>query len=237
MSHMSVRNALFIAFPSRPRPWRCGKSPTTAEGVVSITQTTTTTSTTTTMIPNLSTGAVSASPTGTGLAFATVFQFASSPVWRRSAVCVAWNFGDGGDGAGSSPSHIYASAGNFIATLTLTDSRGIEVRSSVPVTMDTVSGTWIVEFEGTHQVAAIDLVQNQTAVIAAINDVANGFGLGSGNGSVSNPRSLSVSIIFNNGGAPFAVTFVGRLDSTLKIWTGSVNGYPDCPCDFTAIKD
>lgn len=237
MSHISVRHALFIALPLAAASMGCGGSPTTAEGVVSITQTTTTTSTTTTIVPQLSTGTVSAAPTGTGLAFATVFQFVSSPVGGVPPYTLEWNFGDGTNGAGSSPSHIYASPGNFMATLTLTDSRGIEVRSSAPVTVDTVSGTWIVEFEGTTKSQSIDLVQNQAAVIAAINDVANGFGLGSGTGSVSNPRSLSVSVMFNNAGAPFAVTFVGRLDSTLKIWTGSVNGYPGCPCDFTAIKD
>jgi hypothetical protein len=237
MSHMSVRHALFIAIPLVAATVACAKSPTTAEGVVSITQTTTTTTTTTTIIPQLSTGTVSASPTGTGLAFATVFQFASSPSGGVPPYTLAWNFGDGGAGAGSSPSHVYASPGNFTATFTLTDSRAIEVRSSVPVSVDTVSGTWFLEFEGTTKPQQIDLVQNQTAVIAAINDVANGFGLGSGTGSVSNPRSLSVSVTFNNKGAPFAVTFVGRLDSTLKIWTGSVNGYPGCPCDFIAIKD
>jgi PKD domain len=215
----------------------CNASPTTAEGVVSITQTTTTTTTTTTIIPQLSTGTVSASPTGTGLAFATVFQFMSSPAGGVPPYVLEWNFGDGGQGAGSSPAHVYNSPGSFTATFTLADSRGIEVRSSVPVTVDTVSGTWIVEFEGTTKSQSIDLVQNQTAVVAAINDVANGLGLGSGTGSVANPRSLSVSLTFTAGEKPFAVTFVGRLDSTLKIWTGSVNGYPGCPCDFTAIKD
>ena len=62
----------------------------------------------------------------------------------------------------------------------------------------------------------IDLVQDQTAVTATINDTANALGFGSGTGTVSNPRSLAISMTFR-AGTPlaFAVTFVGRIDDTL----------------------
>ena len=58
--------------------------------------------------------------------------------------------------------------------------------------------------------------KTQTAVTATINDTANALGFGSGTGTVSNPRSLAVSVTFR-AGTPlaFAVTFVGRIDDTL----------------------
>ena len=81
----------------------------------------------------------------------------------------------------------------------------------------------------------IDLVQNGAAVAATINSTA--FGFGSGTGNVSNPRMLSVSVAFMAGTpTAFGVSYNGRLDETLSIWTGTATGYPGCPCDFTATR-
>jgi len=47
------------------------------------------------------------------------------------ALTYAWSFGDGGTGTGATPSHTYADNGNFVVTLTVTDSHGA---ASSPVT-------------------------------------------------------------------------------------------------------
>ena len=46
----------------------------------------------------------------------------------------AWNFGDGTTGTGVNPSHAYAAAGGYTATLTVTDNRGGTAGTSVSVT-------------------------------------------------------------------------------------------------------
>ena len=47
----------------------------------------------------------------------------------------SWNFGDGTDAGGSAPAHVYAEAGSFTATLTVTDGRGGESVRSTTVTV------------------------------------------------------------------------------------------------------
>jgi hypothetical protein len=236
---MSVRKLLPIAVLLAAVSIRCGGSPSEPAGTVSVTVTTTTTTTTT--IPVLAAGAVSASPAGIGLAAATVytFAFATPPSGGVPPYTYAWSFGDGAEGSGIAPSHVYANTGDFTATVTVTDTRGETARASTGVPVRSVTGRWTATFEGATapQSEPIDLVQNQTAVTATINDTANALGFGSGAGNVSNPRSLSISATFG-AGSPTAlgVTFVGRIDDALTTWTGTATGYTGCPCAFTAKR-
>jgi hypothetical protein len=236
---MSVRKLLPIALLLAAFSIRCAGTPSEPAGAVSVTVTTTTTTTTT--IPAVSAGAIGASPAGTGLAAATVYTFAftTPPSGGVPPYTYAWSFGDGADGAGSAPSHLYTSTGNFTARVTVADTRGISAQAAATVAVRSVTGHWIATFEGgaVPLAEAIDLVQNQTAVTATINDTANAFGLASGAGNVSNPRSLSISVIFGAGTpTAFAATLVGRLDDTLTTWTGTATGYVNCPCGFTANR-
>lgn len=230
---MSVRNLLPIALLLAAVSAGCKGSPTQAEGTVSVTQTTTTT-----VIPPLIAGAIGTSPSGAGLASATVytFQFVTPPSGGVPPYTLSWNFGDGAAGAGSAPSHSYTNTGNFTTTATVTDSRGISVQVSLPISIRSVNGTWTATFSGIALLPkAIDLVQDLTAVTATMNGTADGFA--SGTGSVSNPRLLAVSVTFADAvPAPFALTFVGTLNDTLLTWTGTVTGFSDCPCGFTATR-
>jgi len=237
---MSVRSLLLIPVLLAAVSAACTGSPTQTDGVVSVTQTTSTTtstSTTTTTIPQFRAGAVGTSPSGAGVTFATVYTFLFTTPTSGGVppYTFSWDFGDGSMGAGSAPSHAYTNAGNFTATATATDSRGISDRASAPVFIRNVTGEWIATLQNTtfnHE--PINIVQNQTAVTATINST-NGFGLATGSGNVSNPRGLSVSATFM-GATPFGVTFVGRLDDTLLTWSGTVTGYAGCPCLFTATR-
>ena len=212
---------------------RCAGSPSEPEGSVIITQTTSTT--TTTAIPTLIAGAIGTSPGGTGLAAATVFTFslATPPSGGVPPYTFAWNFGDGAEGAGNAPSHVYLTTGTLTATVTVTDSRGITAQASAPVSVRNVNGRWTANLGRGLPPEPIDLVQNGAAVAATINSSV--FGFGSGTGNVSNPRTLSISAAFMAGTpTAFGVSYNGRLDETLSIWTGTATGYPGCPCDFTA---
>jgi hypothetical protein len=233
---MSVRTLLLIALVSGAASIGCSGSPTQTEGTVSITQTTTTT--TTTIVPSLSAGVIATSPGGLGVSSATVFTFlfATPPSGGVPPYTFAWDFGDGGAGAGSTPSHPYSNPGNFTAMATVTDSAGTSVKTSLPVSIRTVTGRWTATFTGVAiNPESIDIVQNQTAVTATINETADGFAAGTG--SVANSRSLSVSATFAAAQpAPYAVTFVGTLNDTLLTWTGTVTGYKGCPCGFTATR-
>jgi PKD domain len=96
----------------------CGNAPAAPVGTVSVTVTTTTTTTTT--IPGVNAGAIGATPSGVGLAAATVYSFAftTQPSGGVAPYTFAWTFGDGQEGAGPSPAHVYMATGNFTATVT-----------------------------------------------------------------------------------------------------------------------
>ena len=57
----------------------------------------------------------------------------SSAPSGRSIISFAWLFGDGASGTGVSPTHAYSIAGNYTATLTVTDSSGATGSSNVAV--------------------------------------------------------------------------------------------------------
>jgi hypothetical protein len=220
---------------------RCAKTPAAPTGKITVTETTSTT----TSIPlaDVSAGAVGAFPPGVGIAAATIynFQFVTPPSGGVPPYTIAWNFGDGAEGAGTAPSHAYMATGDFTATATVTDTKGMTAQALVAVVVRSVTGRWIASFQGAGPAnpEGINLIQNQTAVAASVTDDTNAFGLGTGAGSVSNPRSLAVGVTFaapTMPTVPFAATLVGRLDDTLTTWTGTATGYANCPCGFTATR-
>jgi hypothetical protein len=228
---------------------RCAGSPAEPIGTVSLTQTTTTT--TTSVIPAINAGAIAMAPAGTGIAGATLYSFSVQPSGGVPPYTVQWNFGDGSAGAGNPATHIFAAPGTFNVMATVADTRAGatpgEARAAVNVR--TVTGTWFITFtRATGDLPAresIDLVQNGPAITATINDTTNtGFGLASGTGTVSNPRTLSVNVTFGAAQVPpaaaptpFAAALIGTLDSTATTWTGNASGYPGCPCEFTALRN
>jgi PKD repeat protein len=78
--------------------------------------------------------AASASPTS-GIAPLTVnFSSTGSADPDGTIASYSWNFGDGSAGSTSpSPSHVYPSAGNFVATLTVTDNAGAKATAQVAI--------------------------------------------------------------------------------------------------------
>ena len=233
---MSARHSLGIVLLALAGSFGCTGSPSQTDGTVTVTQTTSTT--TTTAIPQLTAGPIATSPSGVGLASATLFNFALStpPSGGVPPYTVTWNFGDGQAGAGDIAPHAYAEPGTFIVAATITDSKATTVVKSLPVSVATVTGRWTVTFTGISlNPESIDLVQNLGAVTATVNGTADGFA--SGAGAVTNPRGLSVGVTFAAGlPAPYALTYVGTLNDSLLQWSGTVNGFNGCPCGFTATR-
>src|SRR5882672_9786578 len=114
---MSVRNLLLIALLPAAMSIGCAGTPGKGDGVVSVTQ-----AMAPTRIDQLIGGVIGTSPSGAGVASATVFtfQFATPPSGGVPPYAFAWDFGDGGAGAGSAPVHTYTNTGNFIAKVTVT---------------------------------------------------------------------------------------------------------------------
>jgi PKD repeat protein len=59
--------------------------------------------------------------------------FAAQVTGGEAPFAYAWAFGDGGTGAGESPTHTYQAAGTFQAVLTVTDAAGAQATSSLVV--------------------------------------------------------------------------------------------------------
>lgn len=118
----------------------------------------------------------------------------------------------------------------------VTDSKGVAAGApaSVQVPVQNVSGQWRVTFGGgVYLPKMVDVIQNGALVAATMNSTDEGTG--AAGGSVANPRSLALSLAFEQAPSdPFVVTFIGTIESTLTLWTGTVTGLPACPCNFTA---
>jgi hypothetical protein len=239
---MSLRKLLPIALLVAAVSIRCTGNPGEPAPVGQVAVTVTTTTTTTTTIPDVNPGTITFFPSGTALVSATLVSFQSqvAPSGGVPPYTFAWTFGDGGEGSGPTPGHVYASPGNFLIRATISDSRGMSAQTSLPISARAVSGRWSATFSGGDpplQPENIDLVQSASAVAATINDAANLAGFGSGTGSVSNPRAMTISVTFGAGTpAAFAATYIGTLDPTLTTWMGTVNGFMGCPCSFTATR-
>jgi hypothetical protein len=65
------------------------------------------------------------------------FDGAASSDPDGDTLTFSWNFGDGSTAAGSAPSHVYAEAGSFVVTLTVTDGHGGESARSTTAAIGT----------------------------------------------------------------------------------------------------
>src|SRR5262249_4530843 len=217
-------------------------------GTVSVTQTTTTT--TTSIIPGVNPGVVQVLPSTSGVAGATVmtFAFSTQPSGGVPPYTVQWKFGDGQEGSGLVAPHTYPGPGIFVSTATVNDSGGRSAQAFATVTIHSVTGTWTVDFSGGPGPVrpvreTFNLVQSGGAVSATVSPNSDPLGLGAGNGTVANPRALTVAVTFPNAvippattATPLAATLIGTLDANPATWRRTASGYPGCPCDFFARR-
>lgn len=76
---------------------------------------------------------VAGGPYGGSVGQAVAFTSAGSSDPDGTITSYQWTFGDGTNGTGAAPSHVYSSAGNYIVTLTVTDNSGNARRASTLV--------------------------------------------------------------------------------------------------------
>ncbi|MGB1252385.1 MAG: PKD domain-containing protein [Candidatus Promineifilaceae bacterium] len=83
---------------------------------------------------------VSADPTIGDAPLAVNFNGAGSSDADGPIVSYVWNFGDGTSGSGAAVSHSYASAGSYVATLTVTDEDGRDDSAEITILVTTPGG-------------------------------------------------------------------------------------------------
>ena len=111
--------------------------------------------------------ALSISPTGMGMAGATRYRFdasgSSDP--DRDTLTFTWDFGDGSQGTQATTTHVYAAAGAYSVTLTVSDGRTqTTAMGSVTVARNLHGG----RFVGSGEVAGLDAVLELTQTVAGL---------------------------------------------------------------------
>ena len=81
------------------------------------------------------TAVASGTPTSGAAPLNVAFSAAGSSDPDGSIASYQWAFGDGTSGSGPTPAKVYSTAGNFTATLTVTDNQGATGTATVPITV------------------------------------------------------------------------------------------------------
>jgi PKD repeat protein len=81
--------------------------------------------------------AASATPSSGIAPLAVAFDGSASHDSDGTVVSYGWAFGDGGTGSGANVGHTYSAAGNYTATLTVTDDRGATGKATVSISATT----------------------------------------------------------------------------------------------------
>ena len=134
-----------------------------------------------------------------------------------------WDFGDGETSAGAATTHVYATEGNFIATVTVSNGTGKKATATVPVAVRNLTGTWFDTFLTPHPLVGghvnVSITQNGFSLTGAYRD-------DSGDGTVAGTISATGTVTFTvtvPGIDPF--TFTGTAGPGDQITLdGKVNG-------------
>ena len=144
------------------------------------------------------------------------FSGAASSDPQGQALTYAWNFGDSTTGTGESPSHTYASAGTYTASLTVTDTSGLTATTTSKATVGlpgaALTGTVV---SGTQPVSGAHVY------LLAAN--TSGYG---GNGLAASSTNASVSLL--NASLTGASDSVGAYVTTNASGAFSMSGEYTC---------
>ena len=97
-----------------------------------------------------------------GVQAATAFSFSVQVTgFDVGSTSYRWEFGDGQASTDAAPTHTYDSAGTFSVAVTVRDARQ-SIRSETPVTVHSITGTWIDPNASTAGAATLQLTQSGT---------------------------------------------------------------------------
>ena len=107
--------------------------------------------------------AITPSQTG-GVQAATAFSFSVQVTgFDVGSTTYRWEFGDGQESTDGAPTHTYNSAGTFSVAVTVRDARQ-SIRSETPVTVHSITGTWLDPNASTGGSATLQLTQSGTTI-------------------------------------------------------------------------
>ncbi len=101
----------------------------------------------------------SATPTSGALPLAVQFDGSASSDPEGGTLSYAWSFGDGASGTGATPSHTYSTAGQYKATLTVTDPGGLTSAASTTITAGNAPPTASMQLQVTDRDSGAVLTQ------------------------------------------------------------------------------
>jgi hypothetical protein len=140
-------------------------------------------------------GAISVTPTFTGISSATEFTFVDNGASDADGdpLTFAWNFGDGSSGQGQTAKHTYPSDGHFTVTASVSDGKATTAAPALPapVAVVTLNGTTWLNSQGT--ITRTWIMQQSGANLTGTytSSYCKG-GQGQLTGTVSNPRNVHI---------------------------------------------
>jgi hypothetical protein len=164
---------------------------------------------------------VTVTPTGTGIAAVTSFAFTSQGASDEDgdSLTISWNFGDGGTATGTTVSHVFANAGTFNVSATVSDGKTDAKAPDLPITIRNVNGTWTSNLQGV--IRTWTLTQAGTAVSGSYTSNAAPGTPGNVSGTLSSLRAFNGTAMLT-GFAPFSA--VGSFDASVSTLSVVVNG-------------
>ena len=178
---------------------------------------------------------LSVSPSGSGMAGATQYRFdgGSSSDPDNDSLTYSWNFGDGSTGSGVRATHVYASAGNYSVTLTVSDgkeqatttgsatvARNLDGNFRTPRYGLTINGN----DTGLRVAFSARFTQTGTGLAGTLTISFSGVSTQTATGSISGSISGSNNFVcpcdvqFNSGSA---YSFAGSINSGATLLTGT----------------
>jgi PKD domain len=150
------------------------------------------------------------------------------------AISYAWDVA-GNPFTGTNGSIIFASGGNGVARVTVTDSKGSTASDTRSFVVGSMSGTWTVT-AGPLVGSSFSLTQSQTGVVTGSFFLP---GIGNGNTDPAQPGRItgSAALTMRVKVAPFTdFNMSGTMDSTGRIVSGSLQGSGFSGQPFTMAK-
>jgi PKD repeat protein len=174
------------------------------------------------------TAAVSATPISGYAPLSVSFSSSGSSDSDGTIAAYSWNFGDGGTSNSENPWHAYTSAGNFTATLTVTDDRGATGSKSITIAVSNnpsltlhvadISMSKVVSRPGTSARAAVTIKGATGAVVPGVLVTGRWSGLVTGTSTLTTGpdgvATFSSKATKKSGTFTFTVTGVSKSGHT-----------------------